>query len=492
MKKKFNMLRFSRYFTVLLAFLIIAYSCAKDKDKDPDPVEIQNRKINDWILETMEACYYWNEQIPGKTDKKLSPEKYFESLIYEGDEFSIIYENFAALMALLSGVNIEAGYDFNLFRVSETDIMGYITYIKPGTPAEKAGLQRGDYFMTINNEEMNVDNINRLYQEMSKSHTLGIADFEESVVYNVALNVIVYEENPILLDTVYQDINGKKIGYFVYNFFARDSKDNGIGYEKELNELFGKFSDEGIDELIIDLRYNSGGTIITAMALASMISGRSSDDILGYEEYNSLLSAYFERRDGSDYNKMYFLDYIVRTQGNRTVETVPVNKLSGLNRVYMIVSQGSASASELLINCLRPYMPVFLVGETTRGKNVGSSLFYDEDDPDNDWGMLPIILKLSNRDGFSDYANGFTPDSEDLHELVITEGRKQSEYELDMDMKPLGDTNERLLAATLDMIFGKQPLKRQNIIAKPEIIGSSIDRFPARKNMYITPSHKLK
>ena len=76
MKKKFNILKIVSCFAVLMAIMVIAHSCAKDKD--PDPVEVQNRKINDWILEIMETYYYWNEQIPKKTDKSLSPEKYFE------------------------------------------------------------------------------------------------------------------------------------------------------------------------------------------------------------------------------------------------------------------------------------------------------------------------------------------------------------------------------------------------------------------------------
>ena len=403
-------------------------------------------------------------------------------MIYKDDEFSVIYENFAALMALLSGVNIEAGYDFNLFRISEKDVMGYITYIKPGTPAENAGLRRGDYFLTINNEEMTMDNINRLYQEMFKPHRLGIANIEENKITgitNVPLSVAVYEENPILLDTVYQDIQGKNIGYFVYNFFARDSELYGIGYEKELNDLFGKFIDEGIDELIIDLRYNGGGQTITAKALASMISGKGSTDILGYDEYNTLLTSLLPK----DYGVNYFLDHIVRSQGDRILEVVPINKLSGLTRVYMIVSHQSASASELLINCLRPYMDVFLIGETTRGKNVGSWLIDDEDDPYNDWGMLPIVFKISNSKGYSDYADGLEPDSKEMHEFFDLE---------DLYMKQLGDTEELLLAETLDMIFGKQTLRRQNTGVKHEIIGSSGDRFPVRNNMYITPLHKLK
>jgi C-terminal processing protease CtpA/Prc len=302
-------------------------------------------------------------------------------------------------------------------------------------------------------------------------------------ITNVSLSVIVYEENPILLDTVY-NIDTKKIGYFVYNFFARDSEDLGIEYERELNNLFGKFQTENIDELIIDLRYNSGGTIITALALASMISGKTKDDIFGYSEYNNVFGYFLGREDKIS----NFLDYINKYKYNgnipEIIERVPINKLSNLNRVYMIVSKQTASASELLINGLRPYMGdenVVLIGETTYGKNVGSIPIYEEDDPENTWGMLPIVLKLSNSEHFSDYADGFEPDI------------RMHEKDKLFDMKPLGDIDELLLSTALDHIFGVTKRKRESIGMENErykIIGSSIDRTPVRKNMYIDLSHR--
>ena len=482
-RKNLNIIKVGKYFAFsgVLLFAVMQ-GCKKDTDNP-------YRVVNDWILETMEYVYYWNDNIPSDNNKSLKPDDYFNSLLYRGDRFSWIQDNFLELIESLSGVSTEAGYEFNLpLMPDDVNIIGYIAYIKPGTPAEATVLKRGDYFLTVNNKQLTINNYTTLMQEMTKPHSLGVAVIQGEEITglkNVQLSSVIenYAENPILLDSVY-NIPDKKIGYFVYNFFARDSKMSGIEYEKELNNLFGKFIDEGIDELIIDLRYNSGGTVVTAEALASMISNRSTTDVFGYEEYNSYVSSELEREMGKDYNVSYFPDHIDNVQNNTIRERVSINKLSGMDRVYLIVSEQTASASELIINCLKPYMDVILIGWTTVGKNVGALIIY-EDDPvkqrTNKWGMLPIVSKFSNSLKQSNYANGFEPDVwvHESEELV---------------MKPLGDIDELLLHTTLKEILGPafsstssgnrgaNPLVTRG---KPRIIGSSIDRNPARKNMFV-------
>ena len=484
-------LKTSKYFVFLcMMILIIVQGCEKDPDtiepEQPDPIELHNQVINEWILDNMEVFYYWNDwhnwnpQIPQNINTKLKPEVYFESLLHQDDHFSVIYDNYQTLRQSLSGVSTEAGYDYVPLLISERNIMCYISYIKPGTPAQTAGLKRGDLFLRINNNQLTIDNYRLLHSETGKMHTLGMAKIEGndiSFIENVALTVIEgYEENPILLDTLY-NIQNRKIGYFVYNFFARDSKEGGIEYEKELNNLFGKYKTEGIDDLIIDLRYNSGGTVITAQALASMIANRSKDDIFGVEDFNFLLHSYFSATEGEDYNKMYFLDEIVRTQNDK----VTINKL-GLSRVYLIVSRHTASASELIINGLRPYLGnenVVLVGDKTYGKNYGSMLIYERDpikQQTNDWALLPVVFKLSNKDGFSDYGSGFEPDiavREDVASALPF-------------MKQLGDTEELLLATTLDLIFGiSKSVSKSAALAEFEFFDSTVEKLSARNNMYI-------
>ena len=467
--KSLNISKMGKYFAILCVIsLMVTQGCRKDPELEPEQEQEQEnlyQEINDWIFDNLDTYYYWNTQMTAGVSKRLSPDKYFETLLYEGDRFSWIQDDFQELLASLMGVNTEAGYDFDLMLMSEnsSDVIGYITYVKRGTPAEKAGLKHGDYFLEINNTQLTTDNYRKLIQEMFNPHTLGLADIEGNVILgiiNVPLSVIEYKENPILLDTIYH-IQSRKIGYFIYNFFARDSEEYGIAYEKELNNLFLKFKTEGIDELIVDLRYNSGGATSTAMALANMIANRSSTDVFSYMEFNSTLDAYY-----------------------RVVERVAINKLSGLHRVYMIVSDRTASASELLINGIRPYMGdnnVVLVGWTTAGKNVASFTIYEEDpvkQKTNNWGMQPIVCKMTNSQNKADFENGLKPDVQ-IHETQ------------ELVMKPLGDTNELLLSATLDLIFGTSTIKRKNIREKAINVGSSVVLNPARQNMYIDLSLKM-
>jgi C-terminal processing protease CtpA/Prc len=397
----------------------------------------------------------------------------------------VIYDNYIELVNALSGVNTEAGYEFTLLLMSESssDVIGLITYIKPGTPAEAAGLKRGDYFLTINNTQITTENYSSLIDEIYEPHILGLAILSGNTIEdtkNVSLSVIEnYAENPILLDTVYK-IGGTNIGYFVYNFFATDDGDGSLRYEKELNEIFRNFKSANIDELIVDLRYNGGGTVRTAEALASMISGRSTKDVFYNVEYNELVSSELKREYGDDYGKTYFPENIVRYNSAGTVvERTPINSLSGLSTVYFIVTDRSASASELLINGLSPFMNVTLVGEKTYGKNVGSIVIYEEDaekQKTNTWGILPIIAKYANANGFSEYGTGFIPDKE------------VSEYE-SITLNPLGDTDEVMLQTTLDKIFGISGTKSHSG-NRASVVGSSMDRRPARQNMFVSGFQK--
>ncbi|WP_282457663.1 S41 family peptidase [Chitinophaga sedimenti] len=132
-----------------------------------------------------------------------------------------------------------------------------------------------------------------------------------------------------------------------------------------------------------------------------------------------------------------------------------------MQKFVVITSDHTASASELIINGLRPYMPVIIIGDTTYGKNVGSTTLYREGDRRNKWGLQPIITKAFNKNNQSDYTTGFAPD------LVLKE---------DIDLKPFGDITDPLLAAALNKINGRVVLPK---MAPPRFnatpVSSSLD-----------------
>ena len=460
-------------FTVVLATIS---SCV-----DPVSEEIQkNRHVNEWIQQHMNVYYLWNDRMPSKPNKNLNPSHYFDALLYKTeDRFSYIAEDYTELTDALGGIQMEAGYDFTLGSIEGSPglVVGIINYIKPNSPASETVLKRGDIFLTINGTQLTEENYYHLLNQISAPHVLGID--EGNTIKSVSLNVIRYEENPVLLDTIYA-MDNKKIAYLVFNFFASDKGDKSYTYSKELNAIFGKYKQENIDELILDLRYNGGGSVEVTIALAGMISNRTSTDLFCIDQYNSILDRELKSEYGNDYNKTFFSDFLITNydeNGRIISQNTPIHKLIGLNRLYVLTSNQTASASELIINGLKPYMDVILIGKTTYGKNVGMYLLYEKNTVKqraNRWGMLPIVTKIFNANNQSDYTHGFTPTI-------------QANEHNALPWLPLGNTREFLLEKALDHI-GVQPLNNLRSSEKefylhPSI--SSFERMPVRKNLII-------
>ncbi|MDR2564254.1 MAG: hypothetical protein LBC98_10005, partial [Prevotellaceae bacterium] len=204
---------------IALFAVSIFYSCEKNETAE---------SVNDWIFKNMKTYYLWNEEIPANTNKTLEPSSYFKSLLHRDDRFSWIQDNYLELLNSLSGVNMEAGYDFNVIEMPDNyTIVGYITYVKPASPAETKGLRRGDYFFGVNGQRMNKSNYQAVISQMSQNHTLNLAVINNDAISDsaaIALTVMEYKENPVFLDSIY-NIEGKKIGYLIYNAFYADNGD---------------------------------------------------------------------------------------------------------------------------------------------------------------------------------------------------------------------------------------------------------------------------
>lgn len=380
--------------------------------------------VNGWIYDNMSVYYLWNDKLSKSPNYSLNPEDFFESILYkynktsnpDGDRFSWIQEDYTELLGNLSGVaSHEIGFEYILVGTDATLKQYYalVLYAMHGTDAELKGINRGRFITKINGQNITADNYKNLFGGTG-TKKLSMADF----VYNetekryilqssgdVTINMHNYfAENPIYLDTIYTVANNK-IGYLVYNFFARDNGDKSNNYDKELISKLSNFKSKGVNEMVLDLRYNSGGAVSSAIALASaLVKNRSTKNVLTTSQYNSILHNALIKEEGANYNKDYFIDKIIGT-------TVAIPEMN-LPRLYVLTSGWTASASEFIINGLKPYMDVILIGETTYGKNVGSITIYEDDDPKNKWGMQPIVVKFANSLGFSDFTAGFTPDYE--------------------------------------------------------------------------------
>lgn len=412
---------------LLIPVLILFLFQACDDSNNPSP-SASNEHVNSWIYENMKYWYYWTSSIPSNPDKSQDPEAFFTSLKNSEDRFSWIQKDFKELLNSLRGVNKEAGFEFALYREAEgsNNVIMQVLYVKPNSPASSAAIKRGDLISKINGSQITVDNYTELVGDMSENHSLTYQD-------GTTLNIIPveYAEDPNYLNTVltYGD---HKIGYYVYNLFAEGPDDNSTAYRTEMDNIFATFKGQGITDLVIDLRFNSGGAETSAQNLASLIApGVSTSTVFVKHEYNTQVTNDI-KTDPNLGEGFLTVPFLAKSQN--------VGSQLQNNRVYILTGSRTASASELIINGLKPFMDVYLIGGVTIGKNVGSISIYDEDDATNTWGMQPIVTKLFNSNGESDYTNGFTPQ-------VLDEDNRLVLYEL-------GDPNENLLSKAIAEITG--------------------------------------
>jgi carboxyl-terminal processing protease len=436
--------------SILLALFVFgAFSCQDKDDKLPTVDPASSTATNRWILDVMKQVYLWVDKLGTPIAETSDPEDYFESLLFRPtDRFSVIYPDYQELINSLSGVTLDAGYEFILYREnsSSDNVIAEISYVKKNSPASNVDLRRGDIITRINGKTMTISNFRDILRDINGLHTLTYLRFNQSsqgfvAQPEVTLTAVQLAENPNFLDTIYT-INNAKIGYVVYHFFAPGPGENSTAYDDQMDAIFGKFKAANINHLIVDFRYNGGGFVSSAVNLASLIApGVGTTSIFSKTKYNKFLMDNVEQL--------------------RNVQTPFRNKTQNLgntlegNRVYILTSTRTASASELIINGLKPYMDVFIIGDQTTGKNVGSVAFDDEENEKNKYGILPIVSQSFNSLDQSDYTTGFTPN------IIVKESQERS--------RQFGDVDELLLRTAISRITGVPsgarvlPLNRKDV-----------------------------
>ncbi len=464
-----------------LAVLLIFASCRKQA---PDLAEdetssVKNEVVNDWIYSKMKEYYLWEADLPGKeaTNLTLDPEAYFESILVNPgvtDRFSWIETSSEELRNSLNGLTSTFGLKYKLYYTSSQRdrIAMAVTYTLKNSVAERMGVKRGDIIMKVNGKNITADNYTTVLQNETVTLTLG--SYQNGTFTDTQNSVELTKEvtqTDALQHSSILDFGDKKIGYFVYTQFLTSN-------DRSLNTLFGTFKSAGINELIVDLRFNPGGYISSAELLSSLIvKDLDPSKLMTRQIWNSEQTEKMTKQYGSGVFDSYFFK---DKPGFGSVNNVG----DQLSRVYFLVSNSSASASELLINNLLPYMEVKLVGNHTYGKNVGSITIDDENDPKRwNWGMQPIVLKSVNALGKSDYGTkeGFTTDIEVNDNLL--------------PFKPFGDQDETLLNAALVDILGTGTLSKARNGRKTapsgkfsEVLKENFSDNPLldRKDMWIT------
>lgn len=421
------------------AFLLtVLCSCGEDRTGEFYAL-IEDRQ---WIEETMQANYLWAEDMPvieNEDDYFKEPQAFFKSLLSKnamngkGDKYSYMEEDPKAPQQESRSQMLDRtstyGMEFELTNDptgTTNHIHAHVLYVLDESPAQQAGITRGDWLSSVNGQRITTSN----YQLLKNGGSIKVArtriystelgyTWQPADTLNLAASITM-EINPFLIDTLYQ-VEGQRIAYLMYNEFSTGPENKGTEetYNEQMKAIFANFKAQQPDALILDLRYNNGGYLQCAQALGSLIAPASA---LGKNFVNLQFNA-----KANPQRKEYPL-----------LESYAEANLD-LGKVYILTTNHTASASEALINGLIPYMGkenVILIGERTEGKNVAMTAFRNETYGITLW---PVVAYTSNAEDFSDYGDGFEPTHELTERNIV-------------DWYPLGDNREYLLKNAISLI----------------------------------------
>lgn len=317
-----------------------------------------------------------------------------------------------------------------------------VGYVHEGSPAYNAGMRRGDTIYEVNGRSMTTEDefgkyYTELYQSPSGTYTLKFfRDADVSKEYTATVSVAAYEYDPVLYQAVLSE-GAHKVGYVVLENFDYYS-------QEAVESMISDLSSQNITDLILDLRFNQGGSVAQSRYLCSAIAGTSNlDKVFANLTYN----------DGTT-DKWLFRG------GPSDQDGLGIARDLGLDRLFVITSYGTASAAELVITSLRGIdFPVYVVGGQTEGKNVGMTASVTEY-MGRRFQFSPITFRLSNAKGFGDYADGLAPD------LVLNnQNASTSDDQDNMFPYSFGDWSSfhfnTALATIYANITGTQPVSAQ-------------------------------
>ncbi len=432
-----------------VSFVIYVFGCSVPDYSDLD--KSWNYGFNSATKFVMTSKYYWNENLPENIEVTTAdPNAFIKPLLNEID-LEKGYTYFTKVSSYYSSLVGSSSSTEHGFHLIERDGKLYIKTVIPDSKAAESGqIERGYRLVTINNNAVPdnlIDTFKEIQKAKSNTFTFENTDGNEITVTDLKKSVTTTpfihsfddgtgsgssNKGKILNTANTADV----VGYMLYSSFLHEPYD-------ELIEALEYFNNQGITELILDLRYNGGGFINSAIATMSALTEKEN---LGKPAIYLKFSSTNTTADSSVYN------FFTETQ-------IDNNKLINLDleRVFVLTTRSSASASELLIKGLEPYMDVHHIGTTTYGKPVGQSLFSSHEN----YGYYFRLVTFSyfNQDAYMNndfsesrlFFNGIIPDyeiSEFRKKIITSTGTDKTVYVLE----PFGSEDDPLVAAALHYI----------------------------------------
>lgn len=333
-------------------------------------------ETNQWIHEAMHDRYLWYRFTP-----TLDYNSYSDPATLLGDLRYSELDRYSFLMSEQDYLDSQQGVTTAFgFRFGYTDGRILFFHIEPGSPSAHAGLQRGDELLKIGGydiDSLSRKQLNELLDTGNGPNTQSftVTDRDKGTTRSFEMTSTEFPVQTVFKTDI-RSIAGITTGYIGFSRFLNTSAE-------ELTAAFRNFSEQGVQELILDMRYNGGGLIYIASQLAGFIGGQATEG----ETFATL-----------NFNDRY-ADQDFRYNFTTTDEAL------GLQRVFVLTTGSTCSASEMVINGLKPYLNVVVIGDNSCGKPVGMT-------PETQCGnaLFAINFETRNSLGEGGFYDGFTPD----------------------------------------------------------------------------------
>lgn len=363
---------------VILSLAVVGCLLPGPASAQSGPRNCTTTSQNIYVRDVLDEYYFWYRELPLLNPANYaSPQAYLEAARYRPLDNTFSYITSRAANAAFYGDSQFVGLGIST-QVRETDVR--VLQVFPESPASEAGLNRGDRITEINGRSVAqliaTGEIGEAFGASEEGVSIALAFVSRAGVERRATLVKRVVTIPTVSLTRTFQVDGRTVGYLFFRNFVEPSY-------AALDEAFTALRDAGATELIVDLRYNGGGLVNVAVHLGGLIGGVVTD---------GKVFAEFRHNDKN-------------TSLNETLRFENKPRALTVSRVFVIATRSSASASELLINSLRPYLPVTVIGDATYGKPVGQYGFNFCDKV-----LAPVSFKLVNVDGYGDYFDGIAAD----------------------------------------------------------------------------------
>ena len=418
--------------TVIIAAACSLWACGKDKDPATPTGPVTTAEINRWILDSMTYFYYWKDGLPATPDPSMEAAAWFGQLKNAADRFSIMYDPLVPA-TYPAGLRSIYGMEATVIGYAKAPggALGVVQLVQPGSPAASKELKRGQLFTRINGTLLNTGNaaslLAKLVTDKKGDLTMATQSADGAITETTILKVTAggITQEPAVQQSVILDNTTPKTAYLCFNYFDDTQS-------AALLQTFSNYKQQGVKQLVLDLRYSPGGSTAMAAILTALIGNNiNAESIFAKYTGNSRLGN----------RTMTFAQTMALPESGTPVAFDQVKPFQlQLSKIYILTGTHTASAAEMIVNNLKPYTNIIQIGSTTLGKDEGMITITDGRNPKRiPWVLMPITYKLQNAAGAGGYSTGIVP-AYQVDELAS------------LPLQPLGSTTDPLTAKALELI----------------------------------------